>query len=367
MSYNKSKPCGYWHNLHNVAKEMKTFTTDKPLRVFKENKTPKNTCLKVEVMCENGHKRVVMWGSLKKDKGNCTCKKCKESKCINRATTWKDHLDYMNYFALFNITPIETPCDTKESVFSFTQEGYRVLASVCNLQRSEKNKNYNPNFDKFGIRNKYQIPNLKVFCKLERPDYQVVDYLYEDNVDVKKEIYFKYIGNNLKPNICRYFKTSIDHFIHGKVNHPALTMSKGEMRVKNYLDFNKIKYSLQYTDNRCKNKKTLRFDFAIYDKNKLIGLIEFDGHQHDYKVNWWGGFYFESLQNKDAIKNKFCEENNIPLLRIKQNRVNTCEKQLKVFIDGCKKENKYKGGVISISLEEIKRNEKFPYKVGINS
>ena len=61
----------------------------------------------------------------------------------------------------------------------------------------------------------------------------------------------------------------------------------------------------------------LRFDFAIFDNNKLILLIEYDGEQHfKWLKGWQTKEEFEKLQYHDQLKNTYCKNNNIPLLRI---------------------------------------------------
>ena len=49
----------------------------------------------------------------------------------------------------------------------------------------------------------------------------------------------------------------------------------------------------------------------------MIILIEFDGEQHFEPVEYFGGEEkFLIQKERDKRKNKYCEENNIPLLRI---------------------------------------------------
>lgn len=57
----------------------------------------------------------------------------------------------------------------------------------------------------------------------------------------------------------------------------------------------------------------LRFDFYI--KNKYI--IEYDGKQHFQAIDFFGGEEeFYQRREHDLIKNKYCFDNNIPLIRI---------------------------------------------------
>lgn len=93
--------------------------------------------------------------------------------------------------------------------------------------------------------------------------------------------------------------------------------SSGERLISSVLDSLKANFTGQYSFPDCKYKQTLRFDFAVFNNNKLLYLIEYDGKQHFEPIDWFGGI--ESLketQVRDAIKNKYCEEHNIPILRV---------------------------------------------------
>lgn len=58
----------------------------------------------------------------------------------------------------------------------------------------------------------------------------------------------------------------------------------------------------------------LPFDFYIPEQNILI---EYDGQHHFEPIKGWGGEEkFKLTQENDQIKNKYCEEKNIKLLRI---------------------------------------------------
>lgn len=96
------------------------------------------------------------------------------------------------------------------------------------------------------------------------------------------------------------------------------SISKGEYQIKNFLEFNKIKYKYQYSNKLCKFKNKLPFDFAVLDNNKnIICLIEYDGIQHFKPIECFGGqSAFEKTKIRDNIKNKYCEQYKIPLLRI---------------------------------------------------
>lgn len=87
--------------------------------------------------------------------------------------------------------------------------------------------------------------------------------------------------------------------------------SKGSKKVYKLLDIFNINFQTEYTFEDLRSSKNnnykLRFDYAIFNKSKLIGLIEYDGGYHDT---------VENIIKNDIVKNEYCKENNIPLLRI---------------------------------------------------
>lgn len=99
--------------------------------------------------------------------------------------------------------------------------------------------------------------------------------------------------------------------------------SKGERVIVEHLSRCKIKNIREYTFKECKHIRPLPFDFALFDHNKtLISLIEYDGEQHFKPVNFGGMSDEKALEGhqntvrNDNIKNQYCKDNNIPLLRI---------------------------------------------------
>ena len=81
-----------------------------------------------------------------------------------------------------------------------------------------------------------------------------------------------------------------------------------------YLTEKNIKFEYQKRFKGCEAKKSLIFDFYLPEQNSCI---EFDGEQHEISVDYWGGkFGLEKRKRYDVIKERFCLENHIKLLRI---------------------------------------------------
>lgn len=99
---------------------------------------------------------------------------------------------------------------------------------------------------------------------------------------------------------------------------PICSSSKGENFISSFL----IKHSINYKHNisygGCRYKEPLRFDFLIFDNDNNLKLIcEFDGIQHFEPVEIFGGEEgFKETKIRDNIKNEFCKDKKIPLLRI---------------------------------------------------
>ena len=95
--------------------------------------------------------------------------------------------------------------------------------------------------------------------------------------------------------------------------------SKGERYIQYILENNNIKYIPQYSFDDCKYKYKLKFDFALLDdKGEVFYLIEYDGKQHFEPIEFYGGEkHFEETKIRDSIKNQYCFENKIKLLRLK--------------------------------------------------
>lgn len=94
--------------------------------------------------------------------------------------------------------------------------------------------------------------------------------------------------------------------------------SIGELNIETLLKDNNIPYAKEFSFSDLKSKKRLRFDFAIFDnENNLSHLIEFDGRQHINSYNPWNSSdTLEDRQYRDELKNTYCKEKNIKLIRI---------------------------------------------------
>lgn len=143
------------------------------------------------------------------------------------------------------------------------------------------------------------------------------------------------VGNEYT-KIDKYYKNAFTPFLieHNLCNHRYLTtwnnfqqggrcqfcfLSNGEQIINGYLSRFKIKFCNQFIFKDCKHRRPLRFDFGISnDKKEVVALIEYDGIQHFKSKDFFGGEEALAItQLRDQIKNQYCKDNNIPLLRIR--------------------------------------------------
>jgi len=111
-----------------------------------------------------------------------------------------------------------------------------------------------------------------------------------------------------------------DYLRNGDTKSCGCLNSQNESLIANLLDNNNILYIKQFwfKDLKSINKDYLFFDFAILDSNNnLLYLIEYDGIQHFQKGHFKDTFF--TTRKNDLLKNQYCFNNNIPLIRIPYN------------------------------------------------
>jgi len=155
--------------------------------------------------------------------------------------------------------------------------------------------------------NKSKSEIIDIFEKIhgKKYDYSLIDYKTSNSKML--------IGCKKHGIFLQSFKS------HGirKCGCPICKESYGEKEIRKLLEFNDIKYIIEFKFNDCRDINPLPFDFYLPDYNTCI---EFDGRQHFESIEHFGGIKgFQLIQNHDIIKTNYCKNNNIKLLRIKYN------------------------------------------------
>jgi len=130
---------------------------------------------------------------------------------------------------------------------------------------------------------------------------------------------------DLHHNTRYEFKTGKDalkKYYHDFLNK-KFSQYKQENEIMTLLFQNNFIWTKQYSFEDCKDTSPLPFDIAIYnDDFDLSYLIEYDGEGHFFNVSNWD---YNKTHKHDLIKNKYCFEHNIPLIRIPYNKEYTFE------------------------------------------
>jgi hypothetical protein len=97
---------------------------------------------------------------------------------------------------------------------------------------------------------------------------------------------------------------------------PICKESKGEKKIRLFLEDRQIKFEQQYKFEDCKDKSMLPYDFYLPELNMCI---EFQGIQHfEFKKFFHKTINgFNKQLERDEIKKQYCDKSNIKLILIK--------------------------------------------------
>lgn len=111
-----------------------------------------------------------------------------------------------------------------------------------------------------------------------------------------------------------------DYLRKGDTKSCGCLNSVNESKIAQILDELSFQYKQQVTfDDLTSTGRAcdkLMFDFGVFNNGTLLYLIEYDGIQHFNKNHSFCEGGFEKTCENDEKKNKYCFDNNIPLIRI---------------------------------------------------
>lgn len=339
------------------------------------SKEYKNNATKLDIQCECGNIYSVGFETFKK--GQTRCKKCYWK--INKHHNLFSY-DYVKkyieensnckllakeYISIFSELDIKCGCgDIFKSKFSTIRNMKVVQCQKCSHKKASDKMRHNWNDLKMELesilKEKYEIikcdyKNIhsKVTLKHSKCGYEfernISNIRYGDNKCPYCENPFRrrtreeaqdLINNFSNEFIVMEYVTAGEIYLkHNECGHifrKRLTSIKasggikcpdcnpldsvGVLKIIEYLDKNNIRYIREKTFEGCYHIKKLFFDFYLPEYN---ACIEFDGLQHFRQSKLFGGEEnFNLTKKRDSIKNEFCKNNNIYLIRIKYNQVN---------------------------------------------
>ena len=164
-------------------------------------------------------------------------------------------------------------------------------------------------FKNFSSNNPYTIYNIKHYIKLNNINCKLLSTKYINNTEKLK---FKCSCGNI-------FYVGWNDFLH-RINYTCEKCSAAnsslERKTIEFLTERNIDFKKEYCLKNPETQNNLRIDFAIFDNDKIL-FIECDGIGHYEPVKYWNGKEgFDKQKQRDGYKDNYCEQNNIPLLRI---------------------------------------------------
>lgn len=275
------------------------------------SKTYKNNKTKLHIMCKCGRKDFYRTLTSMKQHNAYYCDICKNeliSTLKKGKSTKKEKMTYEDVILFVE----SKGCKFLSKDFNNICDYYDFECSCGNV--------FNRTFNKFKNANQIMCSECskKSIAKKLKLEY---DYVYNFILSKGDTLISKeYINNSTNLEIkCKcgeLFYRKFDNYKNLNQYHCTKcgTSSKGESKIMEILDRYNINYGCRTSYKECRFKHLLLFDFVLYDKNIII---EYDGRQHFEIVKDFGGFdSFIDTKIRDTVKNIFCKNNNITLIRI---------------------------------------------------
>ena len=273
----------------------------------------KNNRMPLEFRCECGKIFSKSWSTIVQNK-TCKCRSCA------RKDGWKYNRGRENFnedacreFISYGFYPQEDIGTSKRKVLCKDENGYLGYISLENVRRNkhfsifstvfnEKNLLYNLN--QYAENNGYNTKVIAYYGGSKSTEI-LIDCVCECGEEFRTCVGNFTTQNKVRCGKCSKSQSNIEHLV--------------EIELKSL----GIKFEKQKRFDECRNPITnypLPFDFYIQDKNMCI---EVDGEQH-YKAskfyssetNEEANVELNNRKYKDCLKDKFCVNNGITLVRI---------------------------------------------------
>lgn len=277
----------------------------------------------IEVRCKCGKIFSTSLGNISRHKIGL-CPQCRRKQIAEaQRFDFGDMLEYIKQFELEMISKKEEYKNSK-SVLRFRCKCGEIFETTQGaLYHKNKTCCDSCTRRRLGEERKLELDYIKLFCK--EKGVELLSEQYINNTTPLKfkckcgEVFYKAWNNFVKNSRCK------------TCNKIA---SEGETRISLWLEENEIDFVSEYKIEECTDINPLPFDFAIFDNTGLLCLIEYDGIQH-YEPRPFGSKNsdkieqnFLTCQKHDKIKDNYCEEHGIKLIRIPYWDKNNIEKIL---------------------------------------
>ena len=260
-----------------------------------------NSVTPMEFRCQCGHIYYSSWSDFK-GRHRYYCRDCMQKfkrKRLNQEFVFKEYKE-----AGLTIMPGQEYKNNRTALKCKTKNGYIVYKTYDGLTKSFENQFFSYKHNKenyvYNVNNYLRLHNIKGECL------KVLD----STIGIHGQHYIV-----MKCECGNIFNSCIDYIKNGRYRCPQCNkvMSHGELKIKNILINLGIGFKTQYKFVDCVYMRNLLFDFYLPDYNCCI---EYDGEQHYQRLGFQTQIEFENGCKRDEIKNQYCQNNNIKLIRI---------------------------------------------------
>lgn len=272
------------------------------------NKTIKKKNNKLELFtfkCSCGTIFNRLWYDIYKH-DNLSCNECAIKRRGNAKRTGKNKIYQL--CKKLNYKILECPNNPKNNDNILVEDinGYKAYTTYSHMRQGKGLGIFYINSNK-----NYFIDNVNNYCEINGIQTEAIEISKKQRHTTPTIIF--------KCGECgETFETSYSAFKTGKFrcSKCSNSMSLFEYKTKEFLDSLNIKYIKEYSFYDCKDILPLPFDFYLTDLNKII---EIDGQQHFVEKAFFHNREiadFTKTLLHDNIKNEYCKNNNISIIRI---------------------------------------------------
>lgn len=307
------------YSLKNIQHYLNIYSIDAKAKSLKwDNKKPE-----IIFECKCGNEYIVPWQRIY---GNSNviylCKDCKKKIPNCRKFDFdyvKSVLKTNDYLLLDNEYK-----GNNDNLTCINKDGYKVHVKFNEIVN---NKNKKPYIFSTVFNSENYIYNVNNYFKINNINCKALRYYCSDKYNGRPVIDCKCECGNI-------FQTNIGAIRIGQYRCTKCTKSESrlEQKVEVWLKSKHIEYEFQKKFEECKDIRCLPFDFYL---PKYNCCIEVDGEQHDELIPFGGTVNYDKLNKQqlhDTIKNNFCKDNNIKLIRIKQNQIERRHEEYKKIL-----------------------------------
>ena len=159
---------------------------------------------------------------------------------------------------------------------------------------------------------------MQCFLKENRISEEEIRKIIKDNKDILMDIEYHSLDSilYLYCNKCKKIYPITFYWYLKGGRCKFCKESRGARKIREYLENKQYNFKQEFRIKECRYKFPLPFDFMVTINDNII-LIEFDGLEHYEPIEHFGGIVkFNERKRNDNIKNQYCKDNNIKLIRI---------------------------------------------------